>query len=154
MDYRLRKYILENRGKYTRSAIVTKLVKRGYDPAVVEQAWNEIEREVPGQYGPPVNSKRSFAYPRFWAAFLGFFLGLPLAVVLLSTIFSGTALAGTVPPFFVLGSLLAAVGVSSSLRQTNRPVSDGLTAGLIALVLLPFIAFAILFGICVYTYRA
>ena len=145
-------YIRQNRETYTREAITERLLSSGYEPEAIEEAWRTStqEKSAPG-------ARRFFHRQVFWLAILGAVAicyvivgGLYWMVVAMlgfDLLASGAAvyiLAGAIG--LLVGLLLA----GALLIEHNRSVALGLAlSGLLGLIVVPVVAAAVFYGLCV-----
>jgi hypothetical protein len=169
-------YIRQNRDIYTQEAIDRALVDAGYDPADIQAAWAAIESEQAtsrplDQSGIPAQPASrwgddTLAEPRrrnvastgqFWLT-LGGFIAASYVVtgllwwIILQIPYDSRGGFDVLPLAFYgvlqLGALIAGI----AFFNRNPPVAYGFLFGLLTVnILLPFIGFFILFGICLYS---
>jgi hypothetical protein len=154
---------------YTREAITSQLLTAGYAPADVEAAWQSLEGPIPtppstyggasGLSGGSWDSgheeqprpRRLAGTPAFWGYMVGFILLsyiLPGVLFWLGASESDGLIVNIAIGMFLLLQLAALVGGAVSLSR-NRPRAIGLMCGvLMVLVVIPFCAFALFFGLC------
>ncbi|HYP42064.1 MAG TPA: hypothetical protein VEX13_17040 [Chloroflexia bacterium] len=179
MNQNIPKYIRQNRDTYTREAIDRALVDGGYDPAEIQAAWTAIESEqaiptppgegrVPGQptsrWGDDTIAeprRRSVASTgQFWLT-LGGFIAASYVVtgflwwIILQIPYDSRGGFDAMPLAFYgvlqLGALIAGI----AFFNRNPPVAYGFLFGLLTVnILLPFVAFFILLGICLYSFSS
>ncbi len=143
MSQELIRYIRENRGVYTNEAISRSLLDAGHDPAVIEAAWRVVE-------GDEVEASRAWdrsivRTPSFWLTLLGY----PAVLIGLA------ALVGYLgAPEYAGLILVAGLGIAGItalglvIAQRRLAVAAGLGGALLLLVLIPFVLFVIVIGIC------
>ena len=143
MSQELIRYIRENRGAYTNEAISRNLLDAGHDPAAIESAWRVVE-------GSEVEAGRErertiYKTPSFWLTLLGYpavLIGLTVLVGYLGA------------PEYAALILVAGLGVAGItalglvIARRRIAVAAGLGGALLLLVLLPFVLFVIVAGIC------
>lgn len=176
MNQNIPQYIRQNRDTYTREAIDRALVGAGYDPAEVQAAWAAVESEQaipvpPGEVGAPGQPKSrwgddTLAEPRrrnvastgqFWLTLGGFiaasYIGTSLLVWIITQIpYDSSGAFGLIPLAFYGALQLGALIAGIAFFNRNPPVAYGFLFGLLTVnILLPFIGFFILFGICLYS---
>jgi hypothetical protein len=169
-------YIRQYRDTYSREAINTQLLGAGYSRQEIDAAWAQVSVGTPympseGQipmppseqvragwgdtnYQPP-RRQRVANRPLFWEILVGFTLlsyGLPVLFLLIAGTVNDSAISSLLG-WLALGTFgvlqLAAIiwGALSSSR--NPPLGMGLLFGvLMTVVVLPFVAFFIVLGIC------
>ncbi|HYO50792.1 MAG TPA: hypothetical protein VEW94_13150 [Chloroflexia bacterium] len=176
MNQNIPNYIRQNRDTYTREAIDRALVDAGYDPVEVQAAWAAIESEQaipapPGEEGTQGQPKSRWGddtlaeRPRrkvastgqFWLTLGGFIVASYIVTGLLWWItdpipYDSRGAFAFIPCAFYgllqLGALIAGI----AFFNRNPPVAYGFLFGLLTVnILLPFIGFFILFGICLYS---
>lgn len=175
MNKNIPQYIRQNRDTYTREAIDRALVEGGYDPAEVQAAWLAIENEQaiptpPGEEGVSAQPTSRWGSdvatePRrrsvvstgqFWLTLGGFTVASYLVTTLLWWLtlqfpYDGGGLA-LIPLAFYGALQLGALIAGIALFTKNPPIAYGFLFGLLIVnILLPFVAFFILFGICLYS---
>lgn len=150
-------YILQNRQRYTREAIDRELQKAGFPPEQIAAGWQAVESGYvpppPGAFnGPPLQQRppRYSSNPWFWIMLLGYAILVPTIGALLI----GYNLQNLVV-FYLAAVLIGTVVGLVMLDKRNRPAARGLLWGLLTLVIvfvvLPFIAFVIIAGVCIVT---
>ncbi|HEX9990309.1 MAG TPA: hypothetical protein VGE45_17755 [Chloroflexia bacterium] len=179
MNENIPKYIRQNRDTYTREAIDRALLDGGYDPAEVQAAWAAIESEQAisrpwGASGIPAQATSrwgddTIAEPRrrsvvstwqFWLTLGGFIVasyGVTILLwwIILQIPYESRGPFDLVPLAFYgilqLGALIAGI----AFFNRNPPVAYGFLFGLLTVnILLPFVAFFILLGICLYSFSS
>ena len=144
MNSEIARYIVENRGTYTRDAIRRQLVDAGHDPAEIDETWRALES----------GEARVTLSRRFWLGFLTYVIllyGLTfLAFEYVSTLSEDTYGVGTMILFLML---VVGLIISVALVHRNRPVMLGLAGGLLTAILLPFVVLVIISGLCVVVAR-
>jgi hypothetical protein len=162
-------YIRQNRQLYTREAITSQLLTAGYAPADVEAAWQSLESGIPvpppgyvgttglssgnwdSGYQDQPRPRRLASSPQFWGYMVGFILLsyiLPGVLFWLGASGSDGLIVNIAIGMFLLLQLAALVGGAVSFSR-NRPRAIGLMSGvLMVLVVIPFCAFALFFGLC------
>lgn len=133
MDQGIADYIRTNRDKYTRGAIRDQLLAAGHDQAAIDEAWEAVEADAPGN--PPEPSRAGIViYVLVWYV-LGALITLPIAL--------GAGLVWFIVLYLVVG------GVVAYLVTRIQVAGAG---WLLAVPLVP-IAFALIaFGTCVAAY--
>jgi hypothetical protein len=139
---RIRAYLEQHKHTYTRDALQLKLLEDGHDPHTVDLALAQTYGfEVATTGTPPQQSQITTV------------ILTAMALFVLNYMLWGVIGAFTVDSRFGLGlSLIAGtvvleIATAIALRSRNRAVSRGLAWG-IAISLLPVVALALLFGIC------
>ena len=133
MDQGIADYIRTNRDKYTKGAIRDQLLAAGHDQAAIDEAWQAVETDPPGN--PPEPSRAGIViYVLVWYV-LGALITLPIAL--------GSGLVWFIVLYLVVG------GVVAYLVTRIQVAGAG---WLLAVPLVP-IAFALIaFGTCVAAY--
>ncbi|MDQ3880047.1 MAG: hypothetical protein M3295_03070 [Chloroflexota bacterium] len=132
-------YIQRERRTYTRDAIREALLRKGYRPDEVEEAFRAVEA---GDAPPPAHLT-----VRGWLLYAAYIGGLYAAVVTLAVVFGHLAIgvaAGVMAIFLVLALPGAALFAAMS-----RSLALGLASGLAIAALIPFVVIVILGGSCV-----
>ncbi|MBA3779131.1 MAG: hypothetical protein H0X16_07525 [Chloroflexi bacterium] len=159
MNPEIVRYLAENRGRYTDAALRDALVRAGHPGAEVDEALASL---VPGGVERPPGSVWSendpearrdrrgvTRSPKFWLVLVGFVIGLYAAVLLSSFAVNAGGLPDLIPLVVAAVILLAGATGWARLQHDDRPLAMGLGCGVVAAILIPFIAIVVLFGICV-----
>lgn len=143
---RIRDYIAQNRHAFTLDALRKKLIEEGVPPDAIEVA---IAQLYPDPYRGPAPAA---AEPAKKAWSVGKVVLTMLGVTLLNLVVAALGLFGSFQfenplPFFLACGILFAVEVAGAVifARKNGAVSIGLV---LAIVLSPIAAVAILFGMC------
>ena len=135
-------YILRQRRTYTRDAIREALLRRGYRPEEVEEAFRAVES---GE-APPAATLSG----RFWLGYLGYIVLLYLLVVVAYVALAGAsaaAVAGALAFFLVIGVIVSAV-----VAALNRSLALGMARGVAVAAIVPFLIVVVIGGLCVPTF--
>jgi hypothetical protein len=158
-------YIRKNRDDYTREAITQQLLDAGYTAVEVGAAWRVVEGshfrdDSPGSAeGPDPRYNQSIVNkPRFWAIFFGY-IALTYSVVALfvdvTIINPVPGSLGNVLLYFFVGLQLFALIFGLLRVGVDRPLGMGLLLSVAsALIVIPCLAVAVLWGMCTGTFRA
>jgi hypothetical protein len=143
MSQELIRYIRENRGAYTNEAISRGMLDAGHDPAAIEAAWRVVEGDE--VEASTARDRTIVRTPSFWLTLLGYpavLIGLmALAVYLRAPEYAGLVL--------VAGLGLAGItALGLLIAQRRLAVAAGLGGALLLFVLIPFVLFVIVAGIC------
>ena len=142
----LRSYIAENKDVYTREIIEQKLIDAGYtyediNQAYIASGYDFFDEMSIGEPGKQRNVSASAK------GFLIFFPGLGILFAL------SVLLLPPISMIVFLLIILAGLIMPRRVRATDPGLAKGYTYGfrafLVVFVCLPFIAFVILFGICI-----
>lgn len=139
---RIRAYLEQHKQTYTREALQRKLLEDGHDPQAVDLALAQAYGfEVAATGAPPPQSRtQTIVLTALGIFVLNYVLWALISALTIDSNFeTGLAL--------IAGMVAVEVAAAVALRSRNRAVSRGLAWG-IALSLLPVVALALLFGIC------
>lgn len=170
-------YIAQYREVYSREAIDSQLLAAGYGRQEIDAAWAQasFQAAYPPSEGPiptppsaqvragwgdtdyqPPRNQRLVSRPLFWGVLIGFIVlsyGLPVLFLALAGFTSDNTTLSSIFGWLTLGSFvvlqLAALVWGLLALNGNRLLGLGLLYGvLMTVVVLPFVAFFILLGIC------
>ncbi|NWJ46639.1 MAG: hypothetical protein HXX08_12230 [Chloroflexi bacterium] len=145
-------YIRQTDATYTREAINQALKERGYSAEEISNGWKDAEKLKEPRAEPRISLVKAKS---FWLALFGFLLGVPIFTALFAIL--GALLSNNSPysimapllgALFVLIVLIWVVSYITGHWKDNMVVSRGLLTGLVLTIVLPFIPFFIVAGIC------
>lgn len=156
MNEKLVNYIRANKGTYTRLALTKQLLEQGYSASDIDEAWDALEEEAATKNLPQDNlpQRSVWGMSDYWFAALGFFLGIPVVIGIISRIFRYSSnydafgFSFTLAVFLIIAALIACVIGIVVLWNTNRAVSRGLLFGFVLFLIPPFVGLIIILGIC------
>ncbi len=145
MDPEVIRYIAENRGRYTREAIDTHLLRAGHAREEIDAAWSRLGDEV----RPPPSDDRTFR-----RAFLGSVVAiygitfLVYAVSFYVGMEEGYESIALIASAIFLVPLLLAAMISIALVRRNQSARRGVAGGLLTALVIPFVLLVIVAGLC------
>jgi hypothetical protein len=138
---RIRAYLEQHKQTYTREALQRKLLEDGHNPQAVDLALAQAYGfQVAAGSAPPQSQIKTVILTALGLFVLNYVVWAIIAALTIDSSF-GLGLS------LIAGSVLLEVAAAVALRSRNRGVSRGLAWG-IAMSLLPIVALALLFGIC------
>ena len=166
MNEDLAEYIRKYRDDYTREAINQQLLGSGYTPVEISAAWREVDgihfsdppRDI---YREAIDWRRAQRFansPRFWAIFFGYLLLsclIPGLLAYLAITQPGLSQLGMISFLLFAGLQVLALVLGFIYVDRDRPVGMGLLMSVLtAVIILPFLGIAALYGICVGAFSA
>ena len=138
-DRRITDYIQRMRRTYTRDAIRERLLRKGYPPDRVDEAFRAVES---GEAPPEAQLSA-----RGWLLYAGYILLLYALIVAAGVVF------GRLPLGFAAGVgavfLVLAVPGAALFAAMSRSLALGMTSGIVIAAIIPFVVIVILGGSCV-----
>ena len=130
----LRDYVLANEERFTREALTRAAVNAGYELAEVEAAFARPTRET----------RLSGA----WSCNALVTAGVYVAALVLGVLLVGSQPGGQMTSAFVLIALGGGVVGAIGLRNRRPDIAYGLALGVALAILVPFVLFVAIVGIC------
>jgi len=130
----LRDYVLENEERFTREALTMAALDAGYEPAEVEAAFARPARQT--------------RFSGAWSCTALMTAGLYVAALLLGLTLVGSQPGGRLTSGYLLVALGGGIVGAILLRNRRSDIAYGLALGVALAILVPFVLFVAIVGIC------